>query len=164
MQIIKSVDNEQLEIISELASEIWNQHFKGIISDKQIDYMLNKFQSYNAIKLQVENEHYNYFLMKDKENEYIGYFAIAVKDKDLFLSKIYIRKEKRGNGYAGKAIKFMKGLAKKKNLRGIFLTVNRNNDNTIKIYEHMNFQITGQVNTDIGNGFFMNDYIMRLEV
>lgn len=164
MEIEKVVTDEQVKFTASLANEIWHQHFKGIISDLQIEYMLEKFQSYDAMLCQIRDENYNYFLMRNDKYGFFGYFAVAPKEKDLFLSKIYIKKESRGNGYARKAVEFMKKFARNMSLSGIFLTVNRGNSDTVQIYKKMNFQIIDEVDSDIGNGFFMNDYIMRLEV
>lgn len=47
----------------------------------------------------------------------------------------------------------------------ITLTVNKNNLNSISIYKRMGFEIEGELITDIGGGFVMDDYlmVMRLE-
>jgi ribosomal protein S18 acetylase RimI-like enzyme len=164
MEILKVENDSQIKLTAELAGEIWRQHFCGIISDLQIEYMLDKFQSYEAINRQIASENYNYFLIKDDNGVFQGYFAVAPRKDTLFLSKIYIRKESRGKGFAGKSVEFMKSFAEKSGISNITLTVNRNNSDTINIYKKMDFKITGEADTDIGNGFFMNDYIMKLEV
>ena len=46
----------------------------------------------------------------------------------------------------------------------ITLTVNKNNINSIKAYEKLGFKNTGSVVADIGAGFVMDDYTMRLEI
>ncbi|CAH0117684.1 MULTISPECIES: hypothetical protein [unclassified Paenibacillus] len=40
---------EDVELLARLASEIWNEYFISIISKEQIDYMLGKFQSVQAV-------------------------------------------------------------------------------------------------------------------
>jgi RimJ/RimL family protein N-acetyltransferase len=164
MEILKVENDGRIKFTAGLAGEIWRQHFSGIISDSQIEYMLDKFQSYQAMKRQIADENYNYFLIKDENGVFQGYFAIAPRKDTLFLSKIYIRKESRGKGFARKAVEFMKSFAKNMNISNITLTVNRNNLNTVITYKKMAFKITGEADTDIGCGFFMNDYIMKLEV
>lgn len=164
MEIVKVSSDEEFLLVSKLAEEIWKEHFISIIIQEQIDYMLGKYQSYSTIKNQIENENYNYYLIKDLEEGEQGYFAIAPKDGQLFLSKIYIRKSSRGRGYARKAIEFIKEFAKDHSFNGIFLTVNRHNTDTINIYKKMGFKIIKETDSDIGNGFFMNDYIMKLEI
>ena len=164
MEIISAGSDALLKLTAEIAEEIWRQHFAGIIAAGQIEYMLEKFQSYEAMKKQVSDEKYRYYLIKDENNSYQGYFAIAPMKDYMFLSKIYIRQASRGKGYAGKALEFIKDSARKENLINIVLTVNRNNTETVNIYKKMNFEITGEADKDIGGGFFMNDYIMSLGV
>ncbi len=164
MEIIKVQNDDQLSITAKLADEIWRQHFHGIISVAQIDYMLDKFQSFAAMQGQIAKENYNYFLIKDDNGVFQGYFAVAPNDKHLFLSKIYIRKDSRGKGYAGKSIDFMKDFAKELSLPSIVLTVNKDNGSAIAAYKKIGFKVIDEVKKDIDNGFFMDDYIMEIEV
>ena len=43
------------------------------------------------------------------------------------------------------------------------LNVNRNNK-ALKFYEHMGMRIVRERDFPIGNGYYMNDYIMELEI
>lgn len=157
IEFLKVTDDELIRKVASLAKEIWQEHFSGIISSAQIEYMLENFQSFNAIKKQIQNENYEYHLINDGSN--IGYFAVVIKKSEVFLSKIYVLKGSRGKGYSKKVLEFIKQIRKP-----IILTVNKNNTDTIEIYKKLNFKIFDEVNNDIGNGFFMNDYVMRLEV
>ena len=47
------------------------------------------------------------------------------------------------------------------NCKSIKLGVNRFNVDAIKAYKAMDFKITGEMITDIGNGFIMDDYKME---
>jgi RimJ/RimL family protein N-acetyltransferase len=42
--------------------------------------------------------------------------------------------------------------------------VNKNNVNSIKVYEKLGFKKTGPVIQDIGNGFVMDDYKMEKDI
>jgi RimJ/RimL family protein N-acetyltransferase len=55
----------------------------------------------------------------------------------------------------------MVNLCKEKGYHKIWLTVNRFNENTIKVYEKKGFIKTRTQVADIGNGFVMDDYIME---
>lgn len=157
---IQPVQNEsEIEVVVNLANEIWNEHFTPIIGKAQVDYMLEKFQSRKAISEQIENG-FLYYLVRINKNS-IGYIGIYPKQDELFLSKIYIRSSKRGKGYGRKAIQFLEKLAQEKGLRKITLTVNKNNTDTIKTYEKLGFKNVGSVVQDIGNGFIMDDYGME---
>lgn len=41
-----------IRALAALATEIWHEYFTAIISKEQIDYMVEKFQSYPALKKQ----------------------------------------------------------------------------------------------------------------
>jgi RimJ/RimL family protein N-acetyltransferase len=165
MQIIEVKNQEQIKIVVELADIIWRQHYASLLSKEQIDYMLKKFQSYDAVINQISRENYQYFLMEN-DKTFQGFFAIIPKlqEKELFLSKIYIKKEVQGKGYGRQSIAFMTSIAKKEGLKAITLTVNRGNMNSIEAYKKIGFTIIQEMDAQIGEGFVMNDYKMRLEV
>jgi ribosomal protein S18 acetylase RimI-like enzyme len=49
--------------------------------------------------------------------------------------------------------------AKDNDLAQIRLTVNRGNT-SVKVYQSFGFEIEEEVDFDIGNGYFMNDFVM----
>ena len=153
------LNNQQIEIVEELACEIWNQHFIPIIGKAQVDYMLKKFQSKKVLSEQIK-QGFLYYLIKSNNN-YIGYLSVLPKGKELFLNKLYLKSSERGKKFGKKAIQFVGNLAKEKNLRKITLTVNKYNTNSINAYEKMGFKNIGPVIQDIGNGFIMDDYKME---
>lgn len=48
--------DKQIQEISNLASVIWHEHFTPIIGIQQVEYMLEKFQSFHALKEQMETD------------------------------------------------------------------------------------------------------------
>ena len=150
---------ENIKELAELASKIWHEYWPILLSDKQIDYMVENFQSENAIKNQIANEHYTYYYII-KNNEKAGYFGLSDKEGYLFLSKIYISKEFRHKGLGTKAFEKIKKIAGGRKIR---LTVNKQNTNSINAYKKWGFQTIDSVVTDIGNGFVMDDYIMEYQ-
>jgi GNAT superfamily N-acetyltransferase len=158
--LIKSVsDKNQIKSIENLAYEIWHEHYTPIIGKSQVDYMLTVFQSSKAIDEQI-NDGVIYFLA-EHDNRPIGYMSVEIKEQELFLSKFYVLSNERGNGYGRNMIKFIDQLSIEKNLNKISLTVNRNNTDSILIYEQLGFIKCGTVTTDIGNSFVMDDYKME---
>ena len=153
----------QIQIVANLASAIWNEHYVPIIGQEQVDYMVNTFQSAEAIEKQINNDSYEYYLIAYL-SEPSGYMAIKLDSNELFLSKFYIAKEARGTGLGKKGLKFIISRAAELGAKAITLTVNKNNINSIKAYEKMGFINTGSVVADIGAGFVMDDLKMRLEV
>jgi diamine N-acetyltransferase len=150
----------QIKAVSELAGIIWREHYTAIIGKEQVEYMLDKFQTEKAISEQINKEHYQYYLLS-KEGENVGYLAIVPRKDELFLSKIYIKKEYRRLGYGRKSLDFVRNIAMKNKLFRITLSVNRNNTGSIEAYKKFGFKETNNVNVDIGDGFKMCDYKME---
>lgn len=166
MQRIKLVEvqtEQQIEAAAALADEIWHEWFPSILSAEQIDYMVDKFQSVRAMTEQI-GDGYIYYILR-KGDVRIGYTAIRPDpDGRLFLSKIYIKKEYRGNGYASEVFAFLKAYCREHGLSAIWLTVNKHNDNSIAVYKKSGFRIIGEDVTDIGNGYVMDDYFFQLDI
>lgn len=153
MKLIKVSD---IKLLANLASEIWHEYWPCILSNEQIDYMVEKFQSEKAIQKQIEDEKYTYYFLM-QNNEIIGYTGVSDKGDYLFLSKLYIKKDFRHKGYGKLAFDEIRKLG----FNRIKLTVNKNNKNTIDAYLKYGFKIIDEDVTDIGNGFVMDDYIME---
>ena len=167
MYRIKMIEIEtdvQIENTAKLADEIWHEHYASILSAEQIDFMVEKMQSAEAIKNQLSSDGYIYYLIR-KGNAYVGYTAVRPDpDKQLFLSKLYIKKEYRGNGYAKEVFEYLKNYCRENGFSAIHLTVNKNNSGSIAAYKKMGMCLTGEGVTDIGNGFVMDDYYFRLDI
>lgn len=158
--ICKAETDEHLRKIAALADVIWHEHFIPIIGKDQVEYMLSRFQSYTALKEQVLNG-YEYYRLLDDE-KLCGYMSIRPdQDGRLFLSKLYIAKEYRGRHLATFLFEFLKRSCQKRNCSAIWLTCNKYNDNSLNVYRHLGFQTIDAQKNDIGNGFFMDDYIME---
>jgi len=152
--------SELIGKIAGLASSVWREYYTPLIGKAQVDYMLSRFQSPEAIQKQIE-EGYRYYLFRDKEGDFIGYLGFVFRGCEMFLSKIYLRRESRGFGYAREALKFLERRARKRRCFKITLTVNKHNHNSICAYEKMGFVKTDSLVQDIGNGFVMDDYRME---
>lgn len=155
--------DSDIQNIAILANEIWHQHFIPIIGEAQVEYMVEKFQSYPAIKSQIENDGYEYYQIFSGHTM-AGYTGIHQENNALFLSKLYIKKDFRGQHLATKALDFLIQLCKERGLGKIWLTCNKYNSNTLAVYDHLGFVITDEQVADIGNGFVMDDYILTYTV
>lgn len=160
-QISPVTTPEDVKQVESLAKQIWNQHYLPIIGQQQVDYMLENFQSSKVITEQINTE-YLYFLI-ELEHEPVGYLAL-IPDKTnskLMISKIYVLDEKRGHGLGLALFNFTVKHATSNDLKTIWLTVNKDNSASIAWYKKLGFKITEEVKADIGNGYFMDDYILE---
>lgn len=157
------VKKEDIKELASLASAIWHEYWPVLLTPEQIDYMVENFQSENAINNQYDNENYTYYFIRENDKN-AGYFGVSAKQDYLFLSKLYISKDYRAKGLGTMAFEKIKEIAQNQNYKKIQLTVNKHNENTIKAYLKWGFKIIDSVVTDIGSGFVMDDYIMSFEL
>lgn len=163
MQILPVKTDQEIHDVARLAEEIWHQHFTPIIGEDQVNYMVEKFQSYPALKSQIETDGYEYYAVH-AEDTLAGYTGVHQEEDALFLSKLYIKKDFRGRHMATEVFHYLIDLCKDRGLKKIWLTCNKHNDQTLKIYDHLGFVITDQQVADIGNGFVMDDYILTYQI
>ena len=159
---IKKISEDEIPILSELATSILREHFDPIIGKAQNDYMLEKFQSISAIKEQFKKG-YLYYWVKF-ENKNIGFLAFYPVENKLYLSKFYLLKEYRGKKISRKMLEFLVNYAKDKKLKSIYLNVNKHNDLAINVYKHLGFIIIREEKNDIGNGFYMDDFVFEYTI
>jgi ribosomal protein S18 acetylase RimI-like enzyme len=162
IRIITVTNIELVYSLTAIAEDIWHEHYDSIIGQKQVDYMLEKFFSPEALVEQINNG-YEYFLIS-YDYTFAGFAAIHEKDKQLFLSKLYIHKEFRGKKISSYMLQKFVEICKLRELKKIWLTCNRNNTNSLAIYEHLGFQKVREEVTDIGNGYVMDDYVLEYEI
>ena len=153
MQFILVETKENIKKIAKMSKTIWNEAYKNILSQDQIDYMLETFLNKEAIKNQI-NEGYQYYLIKDDKN--CGFASIKIEQK-VFLSKFYIFEDYRNKGLLKQFIYKLKDYQK-----DIYLTVNKHNLKAIESYKKLGFKSIDEVVTDIGSGYVMDDYVMEL--
>lgn len=162
-QIIPVAAQPGINIIVSLARSIWTEHYVPIIGQEQVDYMLAKFQSAEAIELQIKEEGYSYFLIYSGDRP-VGYLGTKRKNNELFLSKLYVLESERGKGIGRTGVDFLAAECLGNGLEYITLTVNKNNLRTIHAYEKMGFDIYGEMIGDIGSGYVMDDFLMRKRI
>jgi GNAT superfamily N-acetyltransferase len=155
---------EDIAVVARLAQEIWSQHFTPIIGASQVDYMLGKFQSVEAIMSQVDSGWEYYLAVID--NEAVGYAGLVpdISNKRLMLSKIYVRQSARGQGVGKSILDYVERKCRSEGLATLWLTVNRFNDGPISWYQKCGFVTVDEVKKDIGSGYFMDDYIMEKSI
>jgi ribosomal protein S18 acetylase RimI-like enzyme len=163
MRFVHVKDKSQISRLALMAKEIWEEYYPAIISQGQIAHMINTFQSPAAIESQISEGMQYYLTVTDGEE--IGYLAYTVEQGNaLFLSKIYITRDFRNKGKGREIFEFVTQQARKHRCKKVWLTVNKHNKSAIDIYLKTGFTITASVKKDIGNGFYMDDYVMEYSI
>ena len=156
-----TLNSAEIKKLVDMATVIWHEHYDGLEGEEQVDYMLNKFLSYEAINQQLKNGYVYDFVCVDGQR--VGFMAYCIKPDCLYLSKLYLLKSERKKGYSKGMLAFLKERAKAANRTLIMLNVNKRND-AIKAYEALGFKRLKAEKIDIGGGYFMDDYVYGLEV
>ena len=156
------VEEDLVPLLSFFAKDVFIDYYTNLIGKPQANYMADLFLSQEAIQNLINNG--AIFKLVLDNNEPIG-FIEYIKEKDkVFLSKFYVRKDKRNKGIGRFMLNDCIEYTKNNNLNMIYLTVNKGNSQSIKKYDHIGFKRIDDVVNDIGNGYVMDDYIMQLEL
>lgn len=160
MQILQA-DKSQLHIIRDLAYKIWPDAYGEILSEAQLDYMLENFYAIPALEAQMENHHI--FLLAEENGIFYGFAAYEVncnatgKTK---LHKIYVLPETQGKGLGKLLLAEVEKAALQAGNHILFLNVNRYNI-AQEFYKRLGFEIVHEEDIEIGNGYLMEDFVME---
>lgn len=163
--VIRKATVEDIPLINKLAWEVFPATYQHILTRQQIEYMMEWMYSYENLRMQMENEGHVYFLAC-KEDEAVGYVSVRQEDDDLFhLEKIYIKpccqKTHLGKQLFERAVSAIKEMHPEP--CRMELNVNRQNP-ALGFYERMGMVKVREGDFPIGEGFYMNDYIMGMSL
>jgi ribosomal protein S18 acetylase RimI-like enzyme len=158
--IFRQASREDITEIQALSHRIWDEAYGELLTKEQINYMLQMMYSGKVITEELlSGTIWDLVIADGKSCGYLSY-SIA-EDNSVKLSKIYIEKDFRGRSIAADALDRVKQYAAQNGKDSVYLTVNKNNKAAIRAYEKNGFVITASVVTNIGQGFVMDDYIMK---
>src|SRR5688572_17001811 len=99
VQLIKA-NTGHVPIIAKLAHSIWNQHYPAIISQEQINYMLDLMYSDKSLIEQMTAKGHDFYLI-EQNGKTIGFISVS-KIKEIengyFLHKFYLDQNQVGKG------------------------------------------------------------------
>ena len=161
---IKPANAQDLEIIHRLAYEIWPFAYGEILSTEQLKYMLESFYSVPSLQHQQTSLKHEFIIVFENETPigFASFSAHAHNTSIYHLNKIYVLPRQQGKNIGKQLLEHVIGLAKEKGGASLQLNVNRNNK-ALKFYEKQGFTVIRTEDIDIGEGYFMNDYVMELE-
>jgi GNAT superfamily N-acetyltransferase len=159
---IQKAGVDDIPLIRELCFQVWPQTYASILSPEQIEYMLERSYSSDSLKKQMDNGSQFIFISENKEP--VGFAAYFEKSPSIFkLDKIYILPTQQGKGTGKLLVDHIIHEVKREGANALQLQVNRYNL-AKKFYERLGFVVIDTKDFDIGNGFFMNDYVMEKDL
>ncbi len=154
-----------IPVIQDLSSRIWREHYPGIITNEQIDYMLEKMYAPEIIRDEMEKKGYRYVIVSDSAMP-VGYISYRVEHSAhaVLISKLYLLPSLHGRRIGARMLQYVKEDALRAGARLVYLYVNKNNVKAIRAYERFGFSKAQALVTSIGGGFVMDDYRMDLDL
>lgn len=156
---VRNAGTADIPLIRELTFKVWPQTYASILSKEQIDYMLEIMYSEESLQLQMDEG--AAFVIVYDDAEPVGFASFQETEPQLWkLHKIYILTSQQGKGTGKFTLDYIINHIKEKNANTLQLQVNRYNK-AKDFYEKLGFFVIKIADFDIGNGYFMNDYIME---
>ena len=157
---IRAADEDDINIIGWLAQQVWPVAYKDILSKDELEYMLQLIYSPDSLKQQMQMNHQ--FLIAEFEHEPVGFASYSpLTEPGIFkLHKLYVLPELHGKGLGKALLDSVTGEVV--SLKANTLRLNMNRQNKARVfYERNGFTIVGEEDVDIGNNYYMKDYVME---
>ena len=161
--IIRKADKGDIDMIGRLAHAIWPHTYGNILSEAQLKYMLDLFYSHESLEKQFDEGHVFLIAMMNAETVGFASYSHANKTGVYKVHKLYVHPMLHGKGYGRILLDRITDDVKKLDGNRLQLNVNRHN-RAKSFYEKYGFTIVANEDIAIGEGYFMNDYVMEKAV
>ena len=164
MITIREAGMENLDTIRQLAHEIWPVAYGKLLAAGQLEYMLDKFYSIASLQNQRSVLKHQFIIVYEDEAP-IGFASFSAHDDPAIyhLNKIYVLPAQQGKNIGTQILDYIIDRIKVLGASFLQLNVNRHNK-ALHFYEKYGFKIIREEDIDIGEGYFMNDYVMELKL
>ena len=156
---IRKASPEDALLIRDLAYAIWPSAYGHILAQEQLDYMLNKMYKEDVLRQQMQKE--IDFIIVEDGSQPVGFASYGLEKPGIYkLHKIYVLPSQQGKGTGRFLLDEIEKTIRSKGATSLLLNVNRQNK-AKTFYEKLNFHVIREEDIDIGEGYFMNDYVME---
>ena len=162
---IRKATLDDILTIQQIAHTTWYPTFEDILSQEQIQYMLEMMYSTGSLTEQIEIKKHNFYLAEEN-NIALGFISVEFhyqKQSTAKIHKIYILPSAQGKGIGKLLMQKAESLAKESNQNTISLNVNRFNK-ALNFYENLGYKIVKSEDIDIGNGYLMEDFVLEKHI
>jgi diamine N-acetyltransferase len=158
---VRMIAKDELLQVRELALMIFPFTYQDIVEAVQIEYMMDLFYTPEALISQWEaGQTFLIIYLDDKAAGYASYTRFN-EAGDFKLNKIYLDSRLQGKGLGRFLLNDVVSRVKAAGGISLQLNVNRHNK-AVGFYQTMGFSKKKEELLDIGNGYFMDDYVMEL--
>ncbi|UPT69817.1 MAG: GNAT family N-acetyltransferase [Flavobacterium sp. JAD_PAG50586_2] len=156
--------DDNFTAIRVIAYEVWPIAYGTILSQAQLDYMMEMMYSIDSLRKQAASNK-TFILAMDDEIP-VGFASYEFNyngTSKTKIHKIYILSNQQGKGTGRVLIDYIIKEALRNNEQGLLLNVNKNNV-AQQFYKKLGFNISSEEIIDIGNGYVMDDYVMEIAI
>ena len=157
---IRNADKTDVHVISTMAHAIWPDTYSQILSPPQLHYMLNLLYSEDSLRKQMDEGHHFLIALSNAETVGFASYSHANKVGVFKVHKLYVHPMLHGHGFGKKILDRIVKDVTPKGAVALQLNVNREN-RAINFYEKYGFKKVGEEDIAIGEGYFMNDFVME---
>lgn len=157
---IRPITPPDVPAIAALAREIWQATYPGIITQEQIDFMLEQRYGHERLYDDLEDLH-KWLDQAFHDGRRVGFAFSEIYKGEFKLDKLYIHPDVQRRGVGGQVIAYVAERAKREGYPCLILQVNKRNVNAINSYKKYGFEVRTVTVDDIGGGYVMDDYVME---
>ncbi|NHC06495.1 ribosomal protein S18 acetylase RimI-like enzyme [Azonexus fungiphilus] len=157
---IRPITPPDVPAIASLAREIWQASYPGIITQEQIDFMLEQRYGHERLYDDLEDLH-KWLFQALCEGRRVGFAFAEIWKGEFKLDKLYIHPDVQRRGVGGQLIAHVAELARKQGYPCVVLQVNKRNVKAINSYMKYGFTVRETMVDDIGRGYVMDDFVME---
>lgn len=163
--VIRPAVESEFPLLEKLARQIWPGTYGKILTTGQIDYMIKMMYALPVLqKEHLEGVSFDLIVDKTEPIGFISYGPYKLEPPTMKLHKLYLDFNYHGRGIGSMALQHVIAAAKQANYRWLRLNVNKNNAAALRAYKRNGFYQADSVKVDIGGGYFMDDYVMEIEL
>lgn len=158
--IIKEIGKENLQVVHDIARETWPVAYGEILKPAQLEYMLDRFYSLDSLDNSIDSGHIYYVYYE--RNIPVGFLSLQFMEdiKSMKIHKLYVLPSQQGKGIGEMLFQQAVSTMLENGVKRLFLNVNRFNS-ARDFYNRMDMKIQKEENIDIGQGYWMEDYVME---
>lgn len=164
--MIRKADINDIPAIREMAEVVFRLTYKTILSPEQMEYMMDMMYSEESLARQMTVHNHIFFIEENCGYVSFRYDRRDENGRDVFhLEKLYVMPAQQGSGLGRMLFERIvsESLAASNGNARIELNVNRQNP-AVSFYEHLGMYKDREGDFPIGAGFYMNDYIMAIDL
>ena len=157
---------EDIPGIQAVARIAWPDAYAGLMPVDQVGYMVDMHYRSEVLREQMQARGHQFILVL-RDGELAGYASLEINHgnpAEMMIHNACLLPGSQGMGLGQALLDHLARRALKKGQEAMKLNVFHKNNQAIRFFEKYGFRITGHEEKDIGGGFSVLDYVMRMNL